>query len=168
MKLINPGRGMRRRLTLLAVGVALVAFTGSAVAGGSLLRGTAKTDAAGPAKTEVATPSAALLGVWDAIDPSAGIPRVILRPNGTGVFVQVFGACSPSWCDWGVASGFAYAKNVSSPSATAFTATYDQGFAERIVTGKLKRGKLTVDVFSHFKDGSGRSDYFVTYKYAKS
>lgn len=55
--------------------------------------------------------------------------------------------------------GIAYGDSVVATEAIAFSAHYDFGFAETIVTGRLDNGTLIVDTFDKFKDGSGRSNY---------
>ena len=101
-----------------------------------------------------------LIGKWHACDKNTrGIVRIVLGTKGGALTVQVFGACSPSPCDWGVVEGIAYADNVSATEAIAFTARYDPGFSQSIVTGQLDNGTLIVDVFTKFTDGSGRSNY---------
>lgn len=104
---------------------------------------------------------AALVGTWNACDAATrGLVRVVIRSSGTGITVHAYGACTPSPCDWGSVSGRAYAANVSSNAAIAFTAHYRFSFSEVIVTGVLDNGSLIVETFTHFTDGSGRSDYY--------
>jgi hypothetical protein len=104
-----------------------------------------------------------LLGTWTNCDKATrGIVEVILTAEG-GLTVQAFGACSPTPCDWGKVKGIAYAANVSSTEAVAFSAQYKFGFKETILVGALERGSLVVETFDHFTDGSGRSDYYSKY-----
>ena len=58
----------------------------------------------------------------------------------------------------GVVPGLAYAADVSSSAAVAFTAQYKFSFKDTIVTGVLDQRTLIVETFNHFTDGSGRSD----------
>jgi hypothetical protein len=102
-----------------------------------------------------------LLGTWNACDPdTSGLVRVVVAGAGAGTTVQVFGACHPTPCDWGVEPAIAYAANVSSSDSVAFTATYKVSFKKVIVTGVLDSGSLRVETFNKFTDGSGRSDYY--------
>jgi hypothetical protein len=108
----------------------------------------------------VVSPSA-LLGTWNACDPdTSGIVRVVVAASGTGMTVQVFGACHPTPCDWGVQQGTSYATGVSATDSVALTATYKFGFKRVIVTGVLDAGSMRVETFNMFTDGSGRSDYY--------
>jgi hypothetical protein len=104
---------------------------------------------------------AALVGIWNACDAATrGLVRVVIAASGSAITVQAFGACTPTPCDWGSVPGFAYAANVSSSAAVAFSASYEFSFKETIVTGVLDNGSLIVETFNHFTDGSGRSDYY--------
>jgi hypothetical protein len=108
-----------------------------------------------------------LLGTWTNCDKETrGIVRVVLTAEG-GLTVQAFGACLPTPCDWGKVKGLAYAANVSSTPAVAFSAVYKFGFKETILVGVLGRGTLSVQTFDHFTDGSGRSDYYSKYYLCK-
>lgn len=101
-----------------------------------------------------------LIGNWNNCDKNTrGLVRVVLAAKGSTLTVHGFGACSPTPCDWGVVEGIAYGESVVATEAIAFTAHYDFGFAETIVTGRLDSGTLIVDTFDKFKDGSGRSNY---------
>lgn len=102
-----------------------------------------------------------LEGCWTSCNPNTrGIVRIDLSDKKGSLEVQVFGACSPSPCDWGQVEGVAYADTVADNEAIAFTALYEEGFANRIVTGHLHEGTLLVDAFTRFKKGSGRSNYY--------
>lgn len=103
-----------------------------------------------------------LIGIWDNCDASTrGVVRVELTDKGGTLLVQVFGACVPTPCDWGQVEGIAYAASVVDNEAIAFTAFFDPGFAEEIVAGHLDGGTLVLEVFDRFKDGSGRSNYYL-------
>ncbi len=102
-----------------------------------------------------------LLGTWANCDAETrGIVRVELTRKGGDLQVQVFGACHPNPCDWGQVEGVAYAESVVDNEAVAFSASYDPGFADKLVTGHLDGRTLIVEVFTAFKDGSGRSNYY--------
>lgn len=103
----------------------------------------------------------ALLGTWNACDPeTSGLVRVVIGAAAEGITVQVFGACTPTPCDWGVVPGIGYAANVGSSESVAFTASYRFSFKTAIVTGVLDSGSLRVETFNRFTDSSGRSDYY--------
>ncbi len=113
-----------------------------------------------------------LIGTWVNIDlATGGIPAFIITkdPAGVGLTIQAFGACVPTWCDWGIVKCVPYAENVSATLAEAFTAFYDPGYAETIVTGVRllipryeEYNFMTVNSFTVFKDGSARTDYYAT------
>ena len=102
----------------------------------------------------------ALIGTWVNVNPGTrGIVKVVLGWTGGHLAVHVFGACTPTPCDWGNVNGLAYGDTVSSTLGDAFSAVYTTGFKSTLVTGEVKRTFLQVDTFNHFTDGSGRSDY---------
>jgi len=102
-----------------------------------------------------------LTGKWRNCDKNTrGLVSVVLGAKGSALTVQGFGACVPTPCDWGVVEGTAYAESVVSTNAIAFSARYDFGFKETIVTGHLDSGALIVETYDTFKDGSGRSNYY--------
>ena len=103
-----------------------------------------------------------LVGTWLNADKSTGsIVKLILSQTGSDLFVDISGACTPTPCPWGKVKATAYSHNVTDPNAVSFTAHYDQGFADRTVTGTLFEGALILDLFTTFKDSSGRDDYYI-------
>ena len=105
--------------------------------------------------------ASALAGEWYNCDKKTrGVVKINIKTKGSSMVVRAYGACTPTPCDWGNAKGKPYAANVSSTTAVAFTATYKPGFAEKLMTGQLENGCLHVQVYTCFKDGSNRSDYF--------
>jgi hypothetical protein len=110
---------------------------------------------------EIVAGPGALAGTWNACDQATrNLVRVVIAPKGNELTVHAFGACSPTPCDWGAVAGLAYAANVSSTAAIAFTAQYKFSFSTVIVAGVLDNGSLVVETFTHFTDKSGRSDYY--------
>ena len=102
-----------------------------------------------------------IIGKWNNCDKNTrGLVRLVLGAKGTTLTVQGFGACVPTPCDWGVVEGIAYGDSVVATEAIAFSARYDFGFKETIVTGYLDNGTLIVETYDRFKDGSGRSNYY--------
>lgn len=91
---------------------------------------------------------------------TGGITRLTLGDDDT---VNVWGRCHPRDCDWGTENTIAYAPSAGAElrsSATAMSAVYVKGFATKIVIIRpLDENRLRVDVFTHFTDRSGRTDY---------
>jgi len=116
----------------------------------------------GTATALVVSP-AGLIGTWTNVDKATrDLVKIIIAASGTGITVEVFGACVPSPCVWGSVAGFAYAANVSSTPAVAFSAQYKFSFAQVIVVGRLNGTQLEVETFTEFTDGSGRSNLYTT------
>ena len=105
-----------------------------------------------------------LLGDWYNVDSSTGgLVRIVITEVAGQIMVHPYGACTPTPCDWGEVPGIAYARGVAEDRALAFSAFFDSGWKETIVTGiRRPRGILIVTSFSIFKDSSGRSNYFST------
>src|SRR5580704_8259342 len=71
-----------------------------------------------------------LLGTWTNINHATrDLVKIVIAASGAGISVDTFGACSPTPCNWGSAPGLAYAANVSSSPAVAFSAQYKFSFA---------------------------------------
>jgi len=111
---------------------------------------------------------APLVGTWTNINKATNdIVKVVITSKGSAISVDVFGACSPTPCNWGTVAGIAYAANVSSTPAVAFTAQYTFSFAKASVVGYLQGSQLLIETFTEFTDGSGRSNLYTTDTMAK-
>ncbi|CAK8724450.1 MAG: hypothetical protein CDV28_10259 [Candidatus Electronema aureum] len=110
----------------------------------------------------LAPSSKPLVGTWINCDKqTGGIVKIEIAVDGKGLVVHAYGACHPDPCDWGAVSGHSYSSSVSSLDAVAFTAVFDAGFSERLLTGHLENGCLIAESYTNFKDGGGRYDYYV-------
>src|SRR5580704_12576921 len=82
---------------------------------------------------------APLLGTWTNTNHATrDIVKIIIAAAGAGISVDVFGACTPTPCVWGVVPGTAYAANVGATPAEAFSAQYKFSFALVTVVGHLQ------------------------------
>lgn len=157
---------MKTKLFYIITIIALVAGISSYASAAPALTSIApqKLTAAESSLTPVLAPvstlnASALTGTW-INTTSSGIVKVQIMSFYNMLFVRVHGSCTPTPCDWGWVPAVGYAANVSSTKIIAFTAKYDESFVERIVTGHITNGKLVVETYSVFKDGSGRSNYY--------
>ena len=100
---------------------------------------------------------------------SRSIKAVNIQVTRSGVRVRVWGACSPTWCDWGWTEAEAYSKSGvegEREDANALVATYDFDFATTILVFKFATvgaqppRVLSVETYTRFNDGSGRSPYW--------
>ncbi len=108
------------------------------------------------------------VGTWTNVDHATrDIVKVQISASGSSLKVELFGACSPTPCDWGTVSAIAYAANVSSSVAVAFTANYSFSFSKVVVVGHLSGKDLILETFTEFTDGSGRSNYYSSDTMAK-
>jgi hypothetical protein len=103
-----------------------------------------------------------LWGTWINFDKkSRGTARIILALQNDGLQVHAFGAYSPELCDWGTVPATAFTESVSAKNAIGFRAIYDFGFLETMLAAYLNKRLLVVDSYNRFRDGSGRSQYFL-------
>lgn len=98
-----------------------------------------------------------LNGTWVNADPNTiGFARIVID----GTTVHPYAACHPSFCDWGILQARIYGASVRSAAPVAMTATFVTNFDEVVITLLLESdGRLRVDSFTHFTDGSRRADY---------
>jgi hypothetical protein len=109
-----------------------------------------------------------LVGTWTNVDHATrDIVKIVISHSGSALKVEVYGACTPTPCDWGSVSAIAYAANVSSSPAVAFSANYSFSFSKVVVTGHLSGKHLILETFTEFTDGSGRSNYYASDTMAK-
>lgn len=110
---------------------------------------------AAAAQTPVATND--LNGTWVNAGPNTnGFARIVID----GTTIHPYGACQPRPCDWGIVEGRIYGASVRLAAPVAMTATFVTNFDEVVITLLLESdGRLRVDSFTHFTDGSRRADY---------
>jgi hypothetical protein len=112
------------------------------------------------------TPAPALLGTWVNTAPaSPSIRKIIIGRNPAGTLsVSAFGACTPALCAWGKITGITFGAGISSASGRTFLAPYQFGFASKLTDATLNATGtvLTVQTYTEFTDGSGRSNYVTT------
>jgi hypothetical protein len=115
-----------------------------------------------PSGSQAQTAQSTLLGTWNA---STGALRQVTVAGSPGAYtIRVKGACTPTPCDWGTRPLTIYAPSAGSATGKVGSATYDQGFATRIVIVSAQDAVapfLKVDVYTKFT-GGGRSNYVTT------
>jgi hypothetical protein len=135
------GRTLRR--AALALGLCAVAVTALT--------------AAAPAQAS----DAQFMGYWYNTDSATrGIVRFQIGGSPGALGVHVYGACSPSACDWNVERLTTYGDNVSDLDHKFGTAVYNFGFATTLLTFQLiDPVTIVVHSYDRFNDGSGRQNY---------
>lgn len=103
---------------------------------------------------------ASLVGTWTN-STSNNVVKAVITDTGGKFEVHLYGACSPTPCDWGAVGATPYAATVSGGPAVAFSANYSFSFATVIAVGHLQGAKLVLETLTHFTDGSGRADFYV-------
>lgn len=102
-----------------------------------------------------------LLGTWiNTYRATRSIVCFTLRQNGSGyaISAQVSGADGARSLD--LAEVRPFSANVDSAKADGFSAQYDFGCLEMLLTAYCAKGLIVVSQYTRFKDGSGRPDYF--------
>ena len=117
--------------------------------------------------------SSALLGTWVNTNPSSNsVKQVVISPSRLGnVIVDAFGACSPSFCEWGKVPAIVYGTNVSSTTGATFQTNQrflsgDTEWSRTTLLGQVVRSRvgglqLNLRELTVFEDGSGRKNYEV-------
>src|SRR5205814_2276785 len=92
--------------------------------GVATLAGLAVGLAAPAAQASPVPPKAAsiMFGTWVNTNPSSNsVKQVVVTPTEIGnVTVDAFGACSPTYCEWGKVPAIVYGPSVSATSGAAF------------------------------------------------
>lgn len=119
--------------------------------------------AAGTASAQVGR----FAGRWKNVDAhTRGLVELDIRVHGSDVDVKAWGACEPKPCDVGDTEAHLYAPNVSDnveATARALIVRYKQSFAEEILVIEPRGSdELSVQMYTHFTDGSHRSNYVET------
>jgi hypothetical protein len=118
------------------------------------------------------TASSALLGTWVNTNPSSNsVKQVVISPTRLGnVNVDAFGACSPSFCEWGSVPAIVYGTNVSSTTGVTFQTNQKflsagSEWSRTTLLGQLVKTRIGLRLqlreLTVFEDGSGRKNYEV-------
>ncbi len=111
-------------------------------------------------------------GEWTNVDTNTGgLTKLSIAVSGSTASVHAWGKCHPTDCDWGTVNAFAFGPDVSSDivsQAEALMAVYDAGFSTSTLFIKPQGNRLSVQLYTAFKDNSGRSNYASSYTFQKS
>jgi hypothetical protein len=116
-----------------------------------------------PSGSSAQTAVSTLLGTWNAAAGSA-LAQVIVAGGPGAYTIDVKGTCTPTPCDWGTRPLTIYGASAGATVGKVGSATYNQGFATRIVVVTAQDAVapfLKVDVYTKFT-GAGRSNYVLT------
>jgi len=92
------------------------------------------------------------IGTWVNVDPNTlDVPQIqLVETSPTTATLHVWGACTPSWCDWGTTTA-----TLSNGILNAF---YDQGFETNTIRiSRSTTGQLIMDTHTAWS-GGGRDD----------
>lgn len=150
---------------------AIAALISSTAVAAALLSSLSPAQAA-PATPMPPTPSTALTGTWVNTNHATNSMRdIVVSASAKGIFVDGFGACSPTSCEWGRIPGTVFGPSVSAAIGTSFAAQWNFKFARTVVLARYgitrRVPTLTVQEFTTFTDASARSNYAVTETFTK-
>lgn len=102
-------------------------------------------------------------GHWSNVDQNTrGLVALDIKVNGLDVDVKAWGNCTPHPCDVGNTDAHIYAPSVDDDlktKASALTVHYKESFANRLLVIEPRGTQLSVTMFTHFTDGSHRTNY---------
>jgi hypothetical protein len=103
-----------------------------------------------------------LPGTWVNTNPDTnGIARMVIAETNGKVSLQVYAIGPEGLIDWGAADVDVFAATPKSRVGAGFTCRFDFGFAETQLQAMIMKGLIVLALVHHFKDQSGRVDYFV-------
>lgn len=120
-----------------------------------------------------------LFGTWLNTNAATNsIKQIVLSNDGSGgLMVDAFGACTPTFCEFGNVPAIVYGANVGSTAGDTFSVNqreYGGGateFARSVMIGQAaftaRASKLTLSEYQTFEDGSGRHNYVVAETFVK-
>ena len=71
--------------------------------------------------------------------------KAVITNTGGKLQVDLFGACTPTPCNWGVVAAMPYAATVGGGAAVGFSANYSFSFSTVIVVGHLQGAELILE-----------------------
>ena len=121
-----------------------------------------------------------LFGTWININPSSNsVKQIVISPTEIGnVTVDAFGACTPTYCEWGKVPAIVYGGSVSAKTGATFQSNQrflsgGTEWSRTTLLGQVLRTdaglRLALRELTVFEDGSGRKNYSVdeTFKLGK-
>ncbi len=120
--------------------------------------------------TVVGSTSEHVLGHWVNTNPSTGlIKEVTIEKEGNDYIFIVYGKGKENkLVEWGKSKCLTYYSNIHADTIEGFTTTFDLEFMDIQLSANVKYGVLVLQMFSRFKDGSGRNNYYAREFYVRA
>lgn len=116
---------------------------------------------------DAAIDASALAGTYINSNPlTNGIARMVVAEKDGRHTLRVYAVGPEEEVDWGETELQVYASGPAARTAAGFTCRYDFGFADVRLQAMVMKGLVVLSQFHHFKDESGRADFFVREYYA--
>lgn len=104
------------------------------------------------------------LGKWKNVNPETnGMVELDIQKYDQKLFINAWGSCSPTNCEWGETDFHMLSSAVGKPPLAQAIARWDNDFSQRTFTFKAEGRKLLIESFVVFTDDSGRSPYKQSY-----
>ena len=111
-----------------------------------------------------AFPGDPLTGKWTNNSPwASGLTKFEISKDGDGYHISAKGACFPTDCEWASVDLYAVGTSVEDTTPDFAIGKWDFDFKETTVTVEIVDHGLVVDLYSVFKDDSGRLPYHDSY-----
>lgn len=88
------------------------------------------------------------------------IKFITIDTENEDVYVTVYGSGETDSINWGRKKCDLYSETVNSKAIEGLVVQYDFGFMENLLCFNAKKGVLTIQAYSKFKDNSTRQSYF--------
>ena len=100
------------------------------------------------------------LGTWNNLDANTGgLTKLVVTTDGTNYFVQGFGACTPTDCDWGTKDLTFMAYGVSDDNFEWAMAIWDFSYKYLYLILHIQGSQMVVDSFNVYTPEDGRTPY---------
>jgi len=118
-----------------------------------------------PPQAMIADPNS-IIGEW--VNAASGLKLKITQDaNGSSIEAWAAGGGGTTEIPWGKTHLDRLGDNVTASNLPYGFATWDHGFKSTHLTARLEGDQLVVEIFSVFKEGSGRSNYRMVEKLSK-
>jgi len=100
------------------------------------------------------------LGTWLNVDPNTGgSTRLIITQSGSDYYVEGFGACHPTDCEWGVVDLHLMGYSISDTDYQWGLAVWDHGFTIGYLVVHVEGEVLVAVLYDVFAPGDSRENF---------
>ena len=108
------------------------------------------------------------LGTWLNVDPNTGgLTKLIITQSGSNYYVEGFGRCHPTDCEWGIVDLHLMGYGISDTDYHWGLAVWDPGFKNTYLIVHLEGEVLVAITYNVYAPGDGRENYRSIYLLTK-